>query len=298
MRKILIFALVLASALGCRAQLLWKVSGNGLREPSYVFGTLHVAPLSVVDSVPELKRVVSATRQTYGEVSAADMERSMQQMAVAMSLSGGVTLRDLLDTREVAVVDSVMRRTLGAGLDNPAMLRMKPAAITAQLTVALYREFVDGYNPDEQLDLWFQEQASEAGKPVGGLESVGDQLDAMFGASLERQAEQLACLAGDMAANGALARLTVEAYMAQDLDALAGVMDAGLGDACDSTEEEEEILIYRRNAAWMKRMPAIMADAPTLFVVGAGHLPGERGLLSLLRKSGYTVEGITGKKHE
>ena len=69
-------------------------------------------------------------------------------------------------------------------------------------------------------------------------------------------------------------------------------MDAKLNNTCDSTPEEKETLIYARNDNWMKQMPEIMKQKSTLFAVGAGHLPGERGVLALLRKAGYTVEGV------
>ena len=42
----------------------------------------------------------------------------------------------------------------------------------------------------------------------------------------------------------------------------------------------------------MEKMPAIMADKPTFFAVGALHLVGENGLLQLLKNAGYTVEGL------
>ena len=65
-----------------------------------------------------------------------------------------------------------------------------------------------------------------------------------------------------------------------------------MGNDCDSTPEEEEALLYARNADWTEKIPAIIADTPTLFVVGAAHLPGERGVLKLLKKKGYTVEPL------
>lgn len=53
---------------------------------------------------------------------------------------------------------------------------------------------------------------------------------------------------------------------------------------------EMEALLDNRNKAWIEKMPALMKDAPTLFVVGAGHLPGTNGVLNLLKQQGYTVE--------
>lgn len=40
----------------------------------------------------------------------------------------------------------------------------------------------------------------------------------------------------------------------------------------------------------IEKMPSIMKETPTLFVVGAGHLPGTNGVLKLLKEKGYTVE--------
>ena len=82
------------------------------------------------------------------------------------------------------------------------------------------------------------------------------------------------------------------AYFAQDMQALLDVTEEKIGNQCDSTPGEEEALIYGRNAAWVKAMPAMMGEAPTLFVVGAAHLPGEKGVLELLRAKGYTVEAV------
>ena len=74
------------------------------------------------------------------------------------------------------------------------------------------------------------------------------------------------------------------------LDELLALAEEKMGNDCDSTPQEDEALIYGRNTNWAGLMPAIMQQAPTLFVVGAAHLPGSRGVLGLLRAKGYTVE--------
>ena len=51
-------------------------------------------------------------------------------------------------------------------------------------------------------------------------------------------------------------------------------------------------MIYGRNENWAGQMPAIMKQVPTLFVVGAGHLPGDNGVLNLLKQQGYTIEAM------
>jgi uncharacterized protein YbaP (TraB family) len=84
----------------------------------------------------------------------------------------------------------------------------------------------------------------------------------------------------------------VNAFYAQDLTAVKAAMDEKIGNSCDCTPEEEDALINNRNADWLTKMPAIMSAKPTFFAVGAGHLPGDKGVLQLLKNAGYTVEGV------
>jgi uncharacterized protein len=83
-----------------------------------------------------------------------------------------------------------------------------------------------------------------------------------------------------------------KAYYAQDLKGLLDVMNEKFNTTCDATPDETAKLIDNRNVDWASRMPAIMKTAPTLFVVGAGHLPGDKGVLKLLQNKGYTVEAV------
>ena len=53
------------------------------------------------------------------------------------------------------------------------------------------------------------------------------------------------------------------------------------------------MLISGRNANWAKKMPEMMSAKNTLFVVGAAHLVGEKGVLQLMRDAGYVVEPVT-----
>ena len=72
-------------ALSANAQLLWKVSGNGLSSPSYIMGTHHLAPLSVKDGIAGLQKAMDETQQVYGELKMSDIQspatiQKMQKM--------------------------------------------------------------------------------------------------------------------------------------------------------------------------------------------------------------------------
>lgn len=282
--------MVAAVALGAQAQLLWKVSGNGLQKPSYIFGTYHLAPLSTKDSIAALPQAMQDAQQVYGEVVMADMMKPefLALMQQQMMLPADTTLKSLFTQEQYETVGRLVKEYMQMDL---AMLdRLKPAALVQQLSVLFCLKHTPGFNPQEQLDTYFQQEAAKQGKKVAGLETIQSQVDVLYGTPLRRQAENLYCMASDTAKQIRQANELVSAYAAQDIDRLLRLMEEKEGTSCDPQPEEMAQLLYNRNENWVKQMPAIMQAAPTLFVVGAGHLPGDKGVLRLLQEQGYTLE--------
>ena len=292
MKRFITLVLLIAVTLGAQSQLLWKISGNGLQQPSYIFGTYHLSPLSIKDSIASLPQAMQDIRQVYGELVMADMMKPefLAQMQQQTMLPNDTTLKSLFTPEELEVVSRAVTEYLQ--VDIALLDRMKPAALFQQLTVLFYMKHTPGYNPQEQLDASFQQEATEQGKKVGGLETAQSQVDILFNKPLRRQAEDLYCFVSDPDKVERQAKEIIAAYTAQDLDKMLQLMEEKEGTSCDPTPEEMAQLLYDRNQAWVKQMPAIMQAAPTLFVVGAGHLPGEQGVLALLKAQDYTVEPI------
>ena len=92
MKKIIIsLALLLTAALSANAQLLYKISGNGLTHDSYIIGTYHLAPVSFADSIPGLQAALDATEQVCGELEMSDMtlsENTMKMQKAMMLVDG------------------------------------------------------------------------------------------------------------------------------------------------------------------------------------------------------------------
>lgn len=293
MKKTLVFMLLLCITLGAQAQLLWKVSGNGLDRPSYVIGTHHLAPLSVKDSIANLQQAIDQTEQVYGEIVMDDANNPeiLMKMQQAMMLPADTTLKSFYTQAQYDTIAAVVKNYMG--VDLALFDKVKPATITTQLSVALAMKSLKGFNPQEQLDTWFQTQARQAGKKVGSLETIDMQINVLYNSqTLTRQALLLYCTATHIEQGVDQSLRMNQAYMKQDLDELLAIIEEKMSDACDSTPEEISTLIYGRNANWARQFPSIMKQFPTLFVVGAGHLPGPQGLLKLLQKQGYTVEAM------
>lgn len=294
MKKNLGLVILLSMTLGMQAQLLWKVSGNGLAQPSYIMGTHHLSPLSIKDSIAGMKQALADTKQVYGEVAMSEMQSPTavaQMMKKFMLTESDTTFQSLFTPEEYEMINKYSKENLM--FDVATMPKLKPVFLSNNLIVILYMKHVGGFNPQEQLDTFFQTQATASGKKVSGLETPEFQFNMLFnGASLKRQAEQLLCMLNDVDKNIDQLKKMTAYYNAQNLDGLIELMKERQGDKCDPLPGELEALLDNRNLDWAGKLPTIMKEAPTFVAVGAGHLPGEQGLLNLLKKQGYTVEPV------
>lgn len=302
MKKTILSLLFCAlSAVGSQAQLLYKISGGGLAKPSYIVGTHHFATINIVNQITGVFDALTETEQVYGELVMDDAMRpdSVAWLQKAMTLPDGNTLKDVLTAEEYTRLNQFLKASMGNDLTSSAemmvkMNHMAPMALVSNIQLLLFAKHQIGrIDPTTSLDKWFQEQAKHNGEPVGGLETVKLQARLLYQQMpLKRQAEQLMCLIDHEDFYVQALRDLTEAYYAQDLAAIEKAMDEKMNNSCDSTPEEDAALVDARNAAWVPRLVAVMHSKPTLFVVGAGHLVGEKGVLQLLRGAGYTVEAV------
>ena len=287
------------ACLSAQAQQLYRISGRDLQAPSYIVGTYHLAEVGFVDSVPGLRQAMADCQQVYGELNMANLANpdTMMRLQQAMMLPEGTTLQSLFSPDELTRLNAHLTALLGTDLSNPMLAeqlnRLTPTALNTQLALLAYIKKHPGFDPQNLFDAHFQTTALMQGKPVGGLETIGFQVQTLYlGQTLERQKQLLMCSVDNPDFTERAVELVITSFYAQDLDGLQRALDLKMNSQCDSSPEEEDKLIYGRNAQWIKQMVAIMANKPTLFSVGAGHLPGERGVLNLLRLAGYTVEGV------
>ena len=299
--KKLFLSLVLAfvSIVCANAQLLYKISHKSLEKTSYIVGTYHLAPASFIDSISGANAALAAVDVVCGEVVMGEMESrdSQKKVKQAMMLPDGKSLTDVFTTDEMQRINDYMDSLLGMNLNNPIiksqMGKMTPMALSTQLQLVQYMKVTPNFNPLKLIDAHFQKAAKKAGKQVAGLETVDFQIEALYkSTTIERQKQQLLCMVDNAEYHALQMKELSAAFFTQDIQALWEVTEEKMGNQCDSTPKEEEILIYGRNAAWVEKMPAMMENASTLFVVGAAHLPGERGVLELLKARGYTVEAV------
>ena len=194
-------------------------------------------------------------------------------------------------------LNAYLRDLLTIDLTNPMleqqMGKMTPAAITQQLTLLAYIKKTPAFNPQDLIDNSFQKYAQEKQKPIIGLETLDFQINTLFmGKTIDRQKELLLCMVDNPKYNEQMLDEMAKAYFSFNINKLQELMDEKENNQCDSTPEEKDALLGKRNRDWLTKMPAIMSAKSTLFHVGAGHLPGDNGVLKLLTNAGYTVEAV------
>lgn len=291
-RKItLALTAILLSLSSMSAQLLWRVSGPNAK-PSYIFGTHHVAPKSLIETTPGLVSAIENADKVYGEIDltpAAQGELQQLVMATAMAPADS-TLSRVISPAALARLDSIMGAMTGGQAGAANLEPLKPALVGSQVAMLQQLKAFPDFNPAEQLDTELQKRFLALGKPTGGLETAAQQIDVLFGAPISIQAADLEKDLAEFDASTEAVPEMAKAYLGGDLEALWKIInDPAIG--MDANERKK--MLDDRNEAWVKVLTAALPTASLLIVVGAGHLPGERGLINLLRERGYKVEPVT-----
>ena len=296
MKKIItvISLALLTFVMPSQAQLLWKITGNGLSQPSYVFGTNHLAKLSILDNIQGYKAAFESVKQVVGEVETKDMTSpaTMMMMQQKMMIDNDTTFKMLFTPADYAKVEKCLSENLP--MMNMSMIqKIRPAFLSNQLDVVLYMKQMGNIDMDAQLDSYFQKEGLAKNKSIIGLETYEEQFNLLFrSSSLQRQAELLICLLDNIKEEMGNEVKMAQIYNQQNLDEMYKLFQEKDGTKCDSYPTEEANLLYKRNKAWMTKLPGIFKQNPTFVAVGALHLCGPDGLLSLLKKAGYTVTAV------
>lgn len=265
----------------------WKISGNGLKKSSYLYGTIHLIPkddfklpAAVADALEDSKRVAF-------EIDMKEMTNIRTQMSLITKsfMAGGKTLKDLLSPEDYALVKSKMEEK---GLPSGMFERMKPMFLSTLFS----NEDEGGSAPTSSMtsvEMELYRLTRRQKMESTGLETAAYQMSIFDSIPYEAQAKMLVegLRSTDKADEGE-SELDTMLKMYRDQDITA--MQSMISDVQYGMSNYEEILLNKRNRNWIPVMGRLMREKPTIFAVGAGHLGGASGVVALLRKEGYRVE--------
>ncbi len=258
--------------------LLWKISGNGLSAPSYLYGTVHIT----CDATPckKVQAALDATQQLYLELDMDDPGMQAQMMGGIM-MKDGVTMTSLITPEELTLLNDFLKANLSAPV--AVVDKYKPFLISAMLMPKMLD------CPTQSVEQSLMEISKQQNEEIFGLETFAEQF-AVFDAIpyKDQMADLLKSAKDNMAADKAEYAKMMAAYNAQDLNGLMLFMK----ESDTKMAAYTDILLVNRNRNWIPKIEMTAKEKPTFFGVGAAHLAGDEGVINLLRKKGYKVEAV------
>ncbi len=294
MKRLIYLFIFTVTAFTVQAQLLWKVTGNNLKKPSYIFGTHHLIPASYLDSIQGVYKCFNNCDVVVGEVIINSVDAGDVILKKAL-LPKDKTIRDYVTDEEYKLIDNELNNILKIKLSKLSTL--KPYYLLMMYELESYKNIMK--NEDEiQIDSYFQLVANDKNKSVVGLETIDKQLELLYDSiDLNRQAQMLVETVRnkDSIKNDVL--LLEKLYKAGDLDGLLALAGKE-NNISDLNSTEYRMFVDDCNANWAKQLPLLMEKNSCFIAVGAMHLAGDKGILQLLRKFGYVVKPVEKPKNE
>lgn len=291
MKKISVFCLVVCISFSAFSQgskvannLLWRITGNGLSQPSYLYGTMHLTDKRVFQLGDS---VFKALEKTEGFAAELDMNSIGIKMLNRMmkdneekAAKEPPAIKEVLDAETWNRYKDELEKKIGKKAEKITVDDLD--IIESKLDLDLFKK---GDMPTF-LDAWLYGQARKQGKWVGGIEDLEDQFEVIESDEVEKKIQM--ALFDDNYYRGGLESF-IKIYTNQQLDSIDAFMYR------EQNGKKDHILI-KRNLKMARRMDSLSAVRTTLFAVGAAHLPGDSGVITLLRNRGFTVEPVISAK--
>ena len=270
---------------------LWKIEKDGTT-PSYLFGTMHMTDPRVIDLTPEARKAYESASTVIIETTDVLDEKKSAAMLLSrpdlMMFTDQTTLTSLIPADKLKSMEDGLKKR---GLPLITVNKMKPWMILGVLALPaceLKRKAAGA----PFLDIKLAKDAQAAGKEIAGLESMIEQLDAMAKVPMDFHIQGMieTVALGDKVDDvmETMLSLYTKGQIALIMPVLKQLQPEG-SIADGGYAEFEEIMIDTRNALMAARVRDQLAKGNRFVAVGALHLPGEKGLVELLRKDGFVL---------
>jgi uncharacterized protein len=276
--------------------ILWKLENKAYpdRVPSYVFGTMHVTDDRVVAMSPAIMQAMNSSRRVALEIEDASPSRMIEAIGSfgdRVLLPEGQSLETLLGAGDAAKIAAILK---AVGVETKVAMRLQPwlAYLMMSFTDCERSRAIGG---KLSLDAEIARQGEERGVGVIGLETIESQFLALSEIPAD---DQLAILRNGLIMRPRITDLTetmIQLYLKRDIAAMWPLQSA-IGKAAGlqavTLNSFETSLLVNRNLKMRDRAAAHLSYGGVFIAVGAAHLPGKTGLISLLKDIGYTVTRV------
>jgi len=261
--------------------LFWEITGNGLKKPSYVFGTMHVSSKMVFHlsdsfyyAMKQVDAVALELNPDLWQGQMVRLDRLKENYANFIQSPGGDFLNE--NSFRINNYDTELK----------AALSTEPTIVNS----LLYRSYKarEDFEEDTFLDMYIFQTGKKLGKRSAGVEDYNETekvvLEAYADMAKEKKKKNIDIDGESMRDIG---QKIQDAYRSGDLD----LMDS-LDLLTERSDAFREKFLYKRNEIQAGSIDTILKKSSLFVGVGAAHLPGPRGIIELLRKMGYTLRPI------
>jgi len=283
----IILSLLLVVPLVAHCQVIWQISGNGVSDKSYLFATNRLTDIAFLDSIPNLFKVYTKCNKVITEFAMQDYE-AIAALRTAALLPDSVRLMNFYTEDEYKEIDAALQLTLGMGLQQ--LGRMKPQYLTEMYRTELFKQWAD-YKEERSAEHFFENVAVQQGKPVFGLDDVGEAMYMLFDREpFHWQCEELKKVIEYPE------REVKQEKVLRDLYQQGRLLDISYqvsGPDNTTTISFSDYKIYcARNTTWVRRLAPYLKEGKAFICLNAIYLGGEEGLIAKLQAAGYRVKPL------
>jgi len=259
--------------------LLWKITGNTLESPAWIYGTMHVQDERVFQLPEGWQEHMKATGRLILEVDLSQTPDPMKMMSLLQAPPDS-SLDKLIAPADFAFLKEWFQDSLGMPLES--LKQMKPFML-----ITLVQKSRMSSEMPLALDAWLSERAQNMNIPVSGLETIEEQMQVIDMMSLHDQAHMLIEMIRDDSKRIEQEDAMMDAYLQGHLDRLLT-----MASEWEIDPQFRQEIIHRRNRVMTDRLKEFLISGPVFIAVGALHLPGNDGIIQLLKNEGYSVEPV------
>jgi uncharacterized protein YbaP (TraB family) len=262
--------------------LCWKISGNNLSQPSYLFGTIHLISKKDFFISKPTQEAFKSCKTLALEVDLNMDKGTKREVGKSAILPSGKSLSDYCNDEELSIINAFMKDTVKiSGLKIKLYSRLKPIYLQS----ILLKEQLKG---DKSYEESFAKKAKKNNMNQVGLEAINLQMKILDTISIESQIKDLVSSIKEGKASIRIFNEMIQIYKTQNIEKLHELTiseDNGIANF-------EDIFLNNRNQSWIQVIENLITKQATFIAVGAAHLDGDNGVINLLRLKGYTIEPI------
>lgn len=277
--------------------LFWKITKNG-QKPSWLYGTMHVTDPRVLNLSDEVKNAIDQSDKVVIET--LDLLDPLKAQAALLKnpeltmFTNGQKLTSTMTDGDKSFVEAELDKR---GIPASFVARLKPWMVMSLVSVPECEQQRKA-NGEQILDFQIVERAKTQGIELDGLETILEQVSAMASLPIDFQVKGLveSLRLGDVLND--VSETMTQLYLQENIALITPALKAVAKQLGQDESPDEDFgafeakIILERNHLMAARAEPILNKGNAFIAVGALHLPGQEGVIELLRKQGFEITRV------